>query len=59
MRSNKEKLIEFAIGVTGGTFLIAGILSLGSGSNLSRIWIVAGAIGIIAARFLHRKSPKR
>ena len=57
MRSTKEKLIEFVVGVTGGTFLVAGILSLGTGSSVSRLWIVVGAIGVIVAWFLHRKSP--
>jgi hypothetical protein len=56
MRTTREKLIEFVIGVIGGTLLIAGLLSLNSGSSLSRVWIVIGGILIIAGQLYRRRS---
>lgn len=58
MKTNKEKLAEFVIGVIGGTLLIAGFLSLGSEGHLSKIWIAVGVALVLVAQFLHRR-PKR
>jgi len=59
MRLNRGKLAEFILGVAGGTLAIAGVLSLGSGSNLSRLMIILGAVGIVAARYIGRRVKSR
>ena len=58
MRLTREKLTEFAVGVVGGALLLAGLLSLGSGSDLSRIWIVVGGILMIISQVLRRRSKR-
>jgi hypothetical protein len=59
MRSTKEKLIEFAVGVTGGTLFIAGVLTRDSGSIMSRLWIIIGGLCILAAWLIRKRSQRR
>gem|GEM_PF-2833998 len=50
--------MEFATGVTGGTLLIAGLLSIDSGSNLSKVWIAAGIILVVLGQVIHRRATR-
>ena len=58
MRTRGDKLTEFALGVTGGTLLIAGILSWGSGGSVPRVFVLTGALLIIAAQLIRRRSTR-
>jgi hypothetical protein len=58
MRSTRGKLIEFAIGVAGGTLLIAGLLSIGSDSNVPRVWVAVGIILVVLGQFIHWRAKR-
>ncbi len=57
--TTNDRLMVFLIGVPGGALLIAGLLSLNSGSSLPRLFISVGIALIVVAQIIRWRATRR